>query len=78
MNFSEAVKAVNNLNKLDTHAQLKLYGLFKQATIGDINILKPGVFNARGRAKYNAWYERRGLSSAESELLYIKLVSELL
>lgn len=32
--------------------KLELYGLFKQATEGDIHTKKPGVFDFTGRAKW--------------------------
>ncbi|XP_044431005.1 acyl-CoA-binding domain-containing protein 1 isoform X3 [Triticum aestivum] len=32
-----------------------LYGLFKQATVGVANTARPGMFNMRERAKWDAW-----------------------
>jgi acyl-CoA-binding protein len=39
-----------------------LYGLFKQATVGDINGEKPGLLDFRKKAKYDAWNEFQGTS----------------
>ncbi len=35
--------------------KLILYGLYKQATVGPVNTSRPGVFNQRDRAKWDAW-----------------------
>ncbi|KAI7862366.1 acyl-CoA-binding protein [Spinellus fusiger] len=55
---------------------LKLYGLFKQATVGDNTTSKP-TFDIKGRYKWDAWTELKGLSSQEAEDKYIALVKEL-
>ena len=36
---------------------LKLYGLYKQATVGDVNTDRPGTFSMdfAGKAKWDAW-----------------------
>lgn len=78
MQFTQAAEQVKRLQFLDTDTQLKLYGLYKQATVGDVNVPRPGVFNARARAKYHAWLEVKGMPATESERRYIELVSSLL
>ncbi|CAM0137034.1 acyl-CoA-binding protein (ACBP)/diazepam binding inhibitor (DBI)/endozepine (EP) [Umbelopsis sp. WA50703] len=55
---------------------LKLYGLFKQATIGDNETSKP-TFDIRGRYKWDAWTANKGKSQEEAEKEYIALVEEL-
>lgn len=57
---------------------LKLYGLYKQATVGDVNTERPGVFDFKAKYKWDAWNELKGLSQAEAEKKYIELVNELL
>ncbi len=56
---------------------LELYALFKQATVGDVSGSKPGVFDLKGRAKFDAWEKKKGLSSEAAQAAYIKLVGEL-
>ncbi|MEM9932078.1 MAG: acyl-CoA-binding protein [Bacteroidota bacterium] len=56
---------------------LKLYGLNKQATKGDINIEKPDMFDVVKQAKYAAWEELQGLSKGEAMKQYIQLVDQL-
>jgi diazepam-binding inhibitor (GABA receptor modulating acyl-CoA-binding protein) len=53
-------KCVNNINKLEKAPNdsilLELYGLYKQATIGDINIEKPLFFDVKGFCSYTIYY----------------------
>ena len=34
---------------------LKLYSLFKQGAVGDVNVERPGGFDFVGAAKFDAW-----------------------
>lgn len=43
--------------------KLKLYGLYKQATVGDINIAQPWAIQIEARAKWGAWNEQKGVSA---------------
>lgn len=40
--------------------QLILYALFKQGTVGDVNTSRPGVFDLKGKAKWDAWDKQKG------------------
>ncbi|RIB08040.1 acyl-CoA-binding protein 2, partial [Gigaspora rosea] len=55
--------------------QLAAYGLFKQATKGDNTTDRPGVFNQRDRAKWDAWTSRKGLSQEEAQSQYVELIA---
>lgn len=57
--------------------QLELYGLFKQATRGDASGDRPGMMDIKGRAKYDAWSERRGMSTDDAMTAYIELAESL-
>jgi diazepam-binding inhibitor (GABA receptor modulator, acyl-CoA-binding protein) len=35
----------------------QLYGLYMQATVGDVNISKPKLLDFRGKSKWDAWNE---------------------
>jgi len=62
------------LNNQPSHPNaLELYGLYKQATCGDVNIARPSLFDFRGKAKWDSWYARKGLSQDEAKLQYIRL-----
>ena len=56
---------------------LKLYGLYKQATEGDIESERPGGFDFKAAAKYNAWMNVKGKSKEEATEQYIQLVEKL-
>jgi diazepam-binding inhibitor (GABA receptor modulating acyl-CoA-binding protein) len=40
---------------------LQLYGLFKQANVGDNTTAKPGMLDMKGKAKWSAWEEKKGM-----------------
>ena len=77
--FTQAADLVKKLNTDPTNDELlQLYGYYKQATIGDINIDKPGIFNLKGSKKWEAWNNCKGKSTYQSEVEYIKVVNTLL
>ncbi|BFZ63715.1 acyl-CoA-binding protein (ACBP)/diazepam binding inhibitor (DBI)/endozepine (EP) [Saitoella coloradoensis] len=76
--FTKAAEEVKNLSKKPTDDELlSLYGLFKQATIGDNNTDKPGMFDLKGKYKWEAWNKLKGTSQEDAEKQYIALVEEL-
>jgi diazepam-binding inhibitor (GABA receptor modulator, acyl-CoA-binding protein) len=53
-------------------AKLKAYSLYKQATVGDVNIDRPsGMFDFEGKAKWDAWSALKGMSKEEAMQKYI-------
>ena len=56
---------------------LQLYGLYKQATEGDVSGTRPGGFDFKAIAKYDAWKGLIGLSQDEARQQYVDLVTEL-
>ena len=56
---------------------LQLYGLYKQATEGDVSGKRPGLLDVKGRAKFDAWTERKGLSTEKARSEYVALVTRL-
>jgi acyl-CoA thioester hydrolase len=76
--FEEAKKRVMELPaKPSNDKMLELYALNKQATIGDINIDKPQMFDFVAQAKYNAWNAKKGMSQEEARQKYIDFVESL-
>lgn len=76
--FQEAAKVVRDLTERPTNEELlDLYGYFKQATVGDCNTARPGFFDMKGRAKWDNWDSRKGMSKAEAESKYIEYVKTL-
>ncbi|ODQ63592.1 acyl-CoA-binding protein 2 [Nadsonia fulvescens var. elongata DSM 6958] len=77
--FEQKAEAVKTLtSKPSDETLLKLYGLYKQATVGDNNTSKPGVFDLKGKYKWQAWEDLKGKSQEDAEKEYIELVDSLL
>ncbi|CAO3662377.1 unnamed protein product [Umbelopsis ramanniana] len=76
--FTKAADEVNALNtKPSNNELLKLYGLFKQATVGDCTTSRPGAFDLKGKYKWDAWDALKGKSQEDAEKEYIAFVEEL-
>lgn len=56
---------------------LDLYGLFKQANVGDVNTARPGMLDFKGKAKWDAWKSREGMSKEDAMTAYVALVASL-
>jgi diazepam-binding inhibitor (GABA receptor modulator, acyl-CoA-binding protein) len=79
MSFEESTKVVRTLTrKPDNAALLKLYGLYKQATIGDVNTGQPWSVQVEARAKWDAWNSNKGKPKPNAEKEYILTVQLLL
>ncbi|KAI3422563.1 Acyl-CoA-binding domain-containing protein 1 [Globodera pallida] len=78
LTFDEAATVVKTLRKSPTNDELlELYALFKQATCGDNGTCKPGTFDFRGKAKWQAWNEKKGKSQEEARIAYVQLVEKM-
>lgn len=75
--FEAAIEKAKSLPSQSNETLLELYGLYKQATAGDVQGDRPGGFDFRGAAKYDAWAKRRGMSQDEAMQAYIDLVDNL-
>jgi diazepam-binding inhibitor (GABA receptor modulator, acyl-CoA-binding protein) len=76
--FETAQQNVNQLpERPDNETQLKLYGLYKQATQGDASGERPSSFDFVRRAKFDAWRAVKGTSSHDAMEQYIALVDTL-
>ena len=77
--FEAAVAAVPTLsNNPGNQVKLELYGLFKQATVGDVSGKRPGFTDMVGRAKYDAWSELSGTSAQDARSRYVEIVQGLI
>lgn len=77
-NLDEAVATTKKFTSKPTNEELlSLYAYYKQATEGDNNEERPGGFDFKAAAKYNAWAKLKGTSKADAEQEYIDLVSKL-
>jgi diazepam-binding inhibitor (GABA receptor modulating acyl-CoA-binding protein) len=58
--------------------QLAFYKYYKQATVGDVNIPRPGLLDFTGKAKWDAWESVKGTSKEDAQKEYVKKLIEVL
>jgi len=76
--FEQAALDVKNLGSdPGTKVKLRLYGLFKQATEGDVTGSRPGFTNPVGRQKYDAWAALAGTPREAAQEQYVAVVRDL-
>ncbi len=76
--FEAAVANSKNLTERPSNENLlKLYGLYKQATEGDVTGDRPGGFDFKAIAKYDAWKEEKGKAKEDAQQAYIDLIKSL-
>ena len=56
---------------------LRLYALYKQASVGDATGDRPGAFDFVNRAKYDAWARLKGTDTDKAMKSYVDLVERL-
>jgi diazepam-binding inhibitor (GABA receptor modulating acyl-CoA-binding protein) len=77
-NFNSAVAGSKNLSERpDNTTLLKIYALYKQATVGDNGEKKPGFSDMVGRAKWDAWNGLKGTSKDDAMQQYVELIDSL-
>ncbi|MGS0754217.1 acyl-CoA-binding protein [Roseateles sp. GG27B] len=76
--FEAAVAESKQLpERPDNMTLLKLYGLYKQGSSGNVEGKRPGFTDMVGRAKWDAWNELQGKSQDEAMQSYIDLIESL-
>jgi diazepam-binding inhibitor (GABA receptor modulating acyl-CoA-binding protein) len=76
--FEAAVADSKNLpERPDNATLLQLYGLYKQATDGDIQGDRPGFTEMIARAKFDAWAELKGTGKDDAIKQYIAVIEDL-
>lgn len=75
--FQAAAEKAKGLPRQSNDTLLKLYGLYKQGTSGDNTGKRPGSFNFKERAKYDAWAALKGTPTDEAMEQYVQLVESL-
>lgn len=77
LRFRMACKEVRSLQKLPKNEELlRLYGLYKQVTLGDNTTSRPW-FSMKERAKWNSWKFYEGTDKESARASYIDLVNTL-
>jgi acyl-CoA-binding protein len=76
--FATAAQEVQKLKSRPSNDQLlELYGLYKQASEGDVKGSRPGFLDLTGRAKYDAWSTKKGTPADKAMQAYVALVEKL-
>lgn len=76
--FEQTVAESKNLaDRPDNMTLLKMYGLYKQGSNGDVQGERPGMTDFVARAKWDAWAAIKGLPQEEAQQQYIDLIAEL-
>ena len=76
--FEQASKDIQKLTERpDNDTLLRLYGLYKQGSEGDVKGDKPGFFDFVGTAKYEAWAKLKGTAQEQAMQHYVDLVRKL-
>lgn len=64
--------------QVDNETKLKLYGLYKQSTVGVCSTAKPGLTDFVGRAKWTAWSSLGKINQQDAQKQYIQLIQQLI
>ena len=76
--FESAVTRSRELRSRPSNEDLlSLYALYKQATEGDVTGERPGGFDFKAIAKYDAWAGQKGKSKEDAMREYVELVARL-
>lgn len=77
--FESAASRSKNMTKRPTNEELlQLYALYKQGSEGDVSGDRPGGFDFKAIAKFDAWEELKGKSQDQAKQEYIDMVNRLL
>ena len=76
--FSEKITegGKNKTIKMTDDEALQLYKYYKQATVGDNNTAKPGMFAMKDKAKWTAWDSVKGTDKKTAMEKYIDLAKK--
>jgi acyl-CoA-binding protein len=72
-----ALEAKNLKKRPDNDTLLRMYGLYKQGSEGDVSGPTPGMFDFVASAKYQAWQKLEGTSRESAMKKYVDLVATL-
>lgn len=76
--FEQAVSESKDLpERPDNATLLKIYALYKQASVGDAEGKRPGFSDMVGRVKWDAWNELKGTSRDDAMQRYVDLIESL-
>jgi diazepam-binding inhibitor (GABA receptor modulating acyl-CoA-binding protein) len=74
--FADAQARIKPITGLGNDVLLEMYALYKQATVGDATGSRPGMLDVKGRAKFDAWAKRKGMTKDAAMQAYIDVVGK--
>jgi diazepam-binding inhibitor (GABA receptor modulator, acyl-CoA-binding protein) len=74
--FADAQAKIKPVTGLGNDVLLEMYALYKQATVGDATGGRPGMLDIKGRAKYDAWANKKGTTKDAAMEQYIAVVAK--
>ncbi|WP_187264331.1 acyl-CoA-binding protein [Pontibacter beigongshangensis] len=76
--FESAVAKSKTLTERPSNeVLLQLYSLYKQATEGDVQTERPGGFDFKNIAKWDAWAKLKGTPPEVARGEYVRIVGQL-
>ncbi|KAM7380971.1 hypothetical protein PAMP_004234 [Pampus punctatissimus] len=76
--FDTAAEEVKQLKtKPADEEMLQVYSLFKQATVGDVNTARPGMFDFTGKAKWDAWEKQKAFLDSFTQITAPHCITQL-
>lgn len=67
---AEQIKTLPVKNGPSDSEKLTMYGLYKQATVGDCNTTRPSMLDFTGKKKWDSWNSRKGTSINDAMTQY--------
>jgi acyl-CoA-binding protein len=74
--FADAQAKIKPVTGLGNDTLLELYALYKQATTGNASGDRPGMLDLKGRAKFDAWAKKKGMTKDAAMQAYIEQVAK--
>lgn len=74
--FADAQAKIKPVTGLGNDTLLELYALYKQATAGNASGDRPGMLDIKGRAKFDAWAKKKGMTKDAAMQAYIDQVAK--
>ncbi|KAK1444134.1 FERM/acyl-CoA-binding like protein [Babesia gibsoni] len=77
--FEAAAKYVAGAKdmKVTNEDKLDFYKFYKQATVGDCNTQKPGMFQMQQKYMWDAWNGISGMAKEDAKVAYVALLDKL-
>ncbi|XP_046647376.1 acyl-CoA-binding protein homolog [Daphnia pulicaria] len=76
--FNKAAEAIRTMTIAPSDDEMKeIYALYKQSTVGDVNTARPGMMDLKGKAKWDSWEAKKGMSLDAAKEAYVSKTEEL-